>query len=297
MSRYYLVALVATALFASAAALDNGQALKPQMGWNSWNHFACNLNEATVRSTAQTIIDSGLAAVGYKYVNLDDCWADHRDNATRVIPDAKGFPGGMFQLGEYIHSLGLKFGIYSDSGSKTCAGRPGSLHHEVIDALTYAAWGVDYLKYDNCFDDGTKPEVRYPPMRDALNATGRPILFSMCEWGVDDPARWSGEVGNSWRTTGDINDHWDSMVGNLDQNDKWWNYSGPGHWNDPDMLEVGNGGMTDEEYQAHFSLWCLIKSPLLIGCDVTKMSDSTKTILMNQEIIALSQDDLGVQVR
>ena len=144
-------------------------------------------------------------------------------------------------------------------------------------------------------DNGTLPEVRYPPMRDALNATGRPILFSMCEWGVQDPATWSADVGNSWRTTGDIYDAWVSLVSNLDQNDKWWNYSGPGHWNDPDMLEVGNGGMTTAEYQAHFSLWCLIKSPLLIGCDVTQMSDDTKAILMNEEIIALSQDDLGVQ--
>ena len=243
MSRYSLLALVAVLLFASASALDNGQAMKPQMGWNSWNHFGCNLNEATVRSTAKTIVDSGLSKVGYTYVNLDDCWADHRDNATRVIPDARAFPSGMFQLGQYIHGLGLKFGIYSDSGSKTCAGRPGSLTHEVIDALTYAAWGVDYLKYDNCYDDGTSPKVRYPPMRDALNATGRPILFSMCEWGVQDPATWSPLVGNSWRTTGDIFDAFRSMISNLDQNDKWWNYSGPGHWNDPDMVTHNNHNM------------------------------------------------------
>ena len=149
-------------------------------------------------------------------------------------------------------------------------------------------------RYDNC-NAQTDPRIRYPPMRDALNATGRPILFSMCEWGQDDPATWSADVGNSWRTTGDISDHWNSMVGNLDQNDRWWNLSGPGHWNDPDMLEVGNGGMTDAEYQSHFALWALIKSPLLIGCDITKMSNSTATILMNEEVIALSQDDLGVQ--
>ena len=252
------------------------------------------MNEEVIRSTAQTLIDSGLAKAGYTYVNIDDCWAVTRDAAGRVIADNKTFPSGMYKLGQYIHSLGLQFGIYSDAGTNTCAGRPGSLGHEVIDALTYAAWGVDYLKYDNC-NANTDPRTRYPPMRDALNATGRPILFSMCEWGVDNPATWSADVGNSWRTTGDINDSWRSMISNLDQNDQVWNYSGPGHWNDPDMLEVGNGGMTDAEYQAHFALWALIKSPLLIGCDITKMSTSTASILMNAEVIALSQDDLGVQ--
>jgi len=168
------------------------------------------------------------------------------------------------------------------------------LGYEVIDALTYAAWGIDYLKYDNC-NAATDPRIRYPPMRDALNATGRPILFSMCEWGNNDPATWAGAVGNSWRTTGDISDNFRSFTSNLDQNDKWWNYSGPGQWNDPDMLEVGNGGMTNDEYTSHFSLWCLIKSPLLVGCDVTSMTAATKTILTNAEVIALSQDDLGVQ--
>jgi len=290
-----LILVALSALLSTVHSLENGLARKPQMGWNSWNHFGCGINEELIRSTAKTIVDTGLAAVGYEFVNLDDCWADHRDSETRVIPDAKGFPSGMFALGEYIHSLGLKYGIYSDSGNKTCAGRPGSLGYEVVDALTYAAWGIDYLKYDNCFDDGIDVKVRYPPMRDALNATGRPILFSMCEWGVEDPATWAPKVGNSWRTTGDINDHWASFTGNLDQNDKWWNLAGPGQWNDPDMLEVGNGGMTNDEYQAHFSLWSLIKSPLLIGCDVTKMSNETYTILTNTEIIALSQDDLGVQ--
>jgi len=264
------------------------------MGWNSWNHFGCNINEALIKATADTIVSTGLAMAGYHYVNLDDCWATSRDSATRVIPDPKGFPSGMYSLGQYIHSKGLLFGIYSDAGSKTCAGRPGSLGFETIDALTYAAWTVDYLKYDNC-NANTDPKGRYPVMRDALNATGRPILFSMCEWGVEDPATWSAPVGNSWRTTGDISDHWSSFTSNLDQNDKWWNYSGPGHWNDPDMLEVGNGGMTTDEYISHFSLWCLIKSPLLVGCDVTKMSADTLMILTNSEVIALSQDDLGVQ--
>jgi len=190
--------------------------------------------------------------------------------------------------------LGLKFGLYSDAGTFTCAGRPGSLGYEINDANIYASWNVDYLKYDNC-NSNTSPETRYPPMRDALNATGRPIFFSMCEWGVDDPAKWAGAVGNSWRTTGDISDSWASMLSNLDQNDKWWSYAKPGGWNDPDMLEVGNGGMTQDEEISHFSLWALIKSPLLIGCDITKLSQETLTILTNPEVIAVNQDPLGVQ--
>lgn len=167
------------------------------MGWNSWNHFACNINEDLIKSTAKTLVDTGLAKAGYKYVNLDDCWASHRDSAGRVIPDPQSWPSGMFELGEYIHGLGLKFGIYSDAGNNTCAGRPGSLGYETIDALTYAAWTIDYLKYDNCNSDNIDPKVRYPVMRDALNATGRPILFSMCEWGVEDPATWSVHQSNN----------------------------------------------------------------------------------------------------
>lgn len=282
-------------LAGNADALNNGLARTPQMGWNSWNHFGCSINEDLIKATAKTLVDSGLAKAGYQYVNLDDCWADHRDSQGRVIPDPKSWPSGMFNLGQYIHGLGLKFGIYSDAGNNTCAGRPGSLGYETIDALTYAAWTIDYLKYDNCNSDNIDPKQRYPVMRDALNATGRPILFSMCEWGVEDPATWSADVGNSWRTTGDISDNWKSMTSNLDQNDKWWNYSGPSAFNDPDMLEVGNGGMTNDEYQSHFSLWALAKSPLLIGCDITKMSANTATILMNKEVIDLNQDPLGVQ--
>jgi alpha-galactosidase len=201
----------------------------------------------------------------------------------------------MFALGEYVHSKGLKYGIYSDAGTATCASRPGSLGYEAMDAMTYAAWGIDYLKYDNCNNDNIDPKARYPVMRDALNVTGRPILFSMCEWGVEDPATWAPSVGNSWRTTDDIQNNWDSMTKNLDQNDKWWNYSGPGGWNDPDMLEIGNGGLTYDEQVAHFSLWCLIKSPLLIGGDVRNISTQTLGILTNQEVLAFNQDSLGVQ--
>jgi len=291
----FLFLSVALTIVPSVWALDNGLARMPQMGFNTWNHFGCGINEQLIRATAAAMVSTGLDKAGYVYVNLDDCWADHRDNSTRVIPDAKSWPNGMYNLGQYIHSLGLKFGIYSDSGTFTCAGRPGSLGFEVIDALTYAAWGIDYLKFDNCNSKNIDPKLRYPVMRDSLNATGRPILFSLCEWGVEDPATWAPAVGNSWRTTGDISDNWESFVANLDQNDNWWNYSGPGAWNDPDMLEVGNGGMTYDEYRAHFSLWCLIKSPLLIGADITKLSAASYTILTNKEVIALSQDSLGVQ--
>lgn len=176
----------------------------------------------------------------------------------------------MRALADYVHSKGLLFGLYSDAGTHTCGGRPGSLNYEKIDAATYASWTVDYLKYDNCYDGGIDVHKRYPVMRDALNATGRRIFFSLCEWGVEDPATWAPLVGNSWRTTGDISDHWDSMTSRLDQNNVWHAWAGPGGWNDPDMLEVGNGGMTATEYRAHFSLWAAAKAPLLIGCDVTR---------------------------
>jgi len=265
------------------------------MGWNSWNHFGCGINEDLIRNTAQSIATSPLKNAGYQYVNLDDCWQRSRDAQHNIQPDPTAFKSGMKALADYVHSLGLKFGLYSDAGYNTCAGRPASLGYEKQDANTYASWGVDYLKYDNCNSDNTPPRTRYPVMRDALNATGRQIFFSMCEWGVDNPATWAADVGNSWRTTGDIGDSWNSMLGNLDANDKWAQYAGPGAWNDPDMLEVGNGGMTVNENTAHFSLWCLVKSPLLIGCDVTKMSNDTLTILTNAEVIAVNQDSLGKQ--
>jgi alpha-galactosidase len=267
------------------------------LGWNSWNKFGCNIDEKLIRSTIDNLISSGLAAAGYTYVNLDDCWQASRAADGTIVPDPKTFPNGIKPLVDYAHSKGLLFGLYSDAGYKTCAGRPGSLGYEKIDARTYAQWQVDYLKYDNCYTDSTKPEVRYPPMRDALNATGRPIFFSMCEWGVDDPATWAAAVGNSWRTTGDIIDNWHSAMSILDQNNRWAAYAGPGGWNDPDMLEVGNGGMTTAEYRSHFGLWALMKAPLLVGCDVTKMSDDVRAILTNPEVIAVNQDPLGVQGR
>jgi hypothetical protein len=239
---------------------------------------------------------SGLLAAGYKYCNLDDCWmATQRNAQGQLYGDPTAFPSGMPALVQYVHSRGLLFGLYSDAGYYTCAGRPASLNYETVDANTWASWGVDYLKYDNCNTDGTPPEQRYPVMRDALNATGKPIFFSMCEWGVDDPWTWAQPVGNSWRTTGDISDNWQSVCSILDQNEPLYPYASTGAWNDPDMLEVGNGGLTFDEEKSHFSLWALMKAPLIIGCDVTNMDTNTQTILMNSEVIALNQDALGVQ--
>ena len=289
-------ALLISALIVYAVSLDNGLAKTPQMGWNSWNKFGCNINEKLIRDTIDALVDTGLADAGYKYVNLDDCWQSGRDSNGKIIVD-NNFPNGIKALADYAHEKGLLFGVYSDAGYKTCAGRPGSLGYEEIDAKTYAEWGVDYLKYDNCFTDGTSPKVRYPVMRDALLKQDRKIFYSMCEWGVEDPATWSKPVGNSWRTTGDIFNSWNSMIGIIDQNDRWYEYAGPGGWNDPDMLEVGNGGMTVEEEKIHFGLWCLSKAPLLIGCDITKMSKDTFEILTNEEAIAINQDPLGVQGR
>ena len=269
--------------------------VKPQMGFNTWNKFGCNINEKLARDTADAIVEAGLDKLGYVYLNLDDCWQVSRTNDSKIVVDPNTFPSGMKALADYVHSKGLLFGLYSDAGFKTCAGRPGSLGFETIDAKTYAEWEVDYLKYDNCNTDGTIPEHRYPVMTKALAECGRDIFFSMCEWGVNNPAEWARSVGNSWRTTGDINDSWGSMINIAMANEKLWRRAGPGGWNDPDMLEVGNGGMTFEEYKTHFSLWCLMKAPLLIGCDLTSASAETFEILKNTEAIAVNQDGLGVQ--
>lgn len=278
--------------------LDN-VALTPQMGWNSWNHFGCNINEKLIRQTADAIVSSGLAKLGYKYVNLDDCWAElNRSFTGELRAKASAFPSGMKALADYVHSKGLKLGIYSDAGNMTCSNQmPGSLGHEEQDAKTFAKWGIDYLKYDNCYNDGIDPKIRYPIMSKALQNSGRRILYSLCEWGQDNPATWAPKIANSWRTTGDIRDEWDSMLANIDINDQWADYAGPGGWNDPDMLEVGNGGMTTEEYRSHFSIWALSKAPLLIGCDVTAMSNETYELLSNTEVIAVNQDKLGVQAK
>jgi alpha-galactosidase len=296
------VAGAATISLASAppaAALDNGLARTPQMGFNNWNatHCGADFNEAMVKSIADLFVSSGLKDAGYQYVNLDDCWAEHdRDANGDYVPDKTRFPNGIKAVADYVHSKGLKFGIYTSAGTMTCAQTmPGSLGHEQQDARLFASWGVDYLKYDNCNNQGVDAVQRYTAMRDALKATGRPILFSICEWGENKPWLWAKDVGNSWRTTGDIGDSYTSMLGIVHQNMALAQYAGPGHWNDPDMLEVGNGGMTDTEYRSHFSLWAEMAAPLLIGTDLRKASPETMKILTNKDVIAVDQDSLGAQ--
>ncbi|MFI9832938.1 NPCBM/NEW2 domain-containing protein [Streptomyces sp. NPDC051913] len=292
--------LAAPTAQAAAPALDDGLALTPPMGFNNWNstHCRAEFNEAMVKSIADIFVDKGLKDVGYQYVNLDDCWAlPDRDANGKLVPDPARFPNGIKAVADYVHSKGLKFGIYTSAGTKTCntAGFPGALGHEYSDAQQFADWGVDYLKYDNCNNQGVDAKSRYTTMRDALRATGRPIVYSICEWGENKPWEWASDVGHLWRTTGDISDNWGSMLSILRQNLPLAEHAGPGHWNDPDMLEVGNGGMTDTEYRSHFSLWSIMAAPLLIGSDLRSASDATYEILGNKEVVAVDQDPLGKQ--
>ncbi|MGW7007260.1 NPCBM/NEW2 domain-containing protein [Streptomyces sp. NPDC054933] len=284
----------------TAPLLDNGLARTPPMGFNNWNSTHCGpgFNEATVEGIADIFVSKGLKAAGYQYVNLDDCWAlPDRDAKGKLVPDPARFPHGIKAVADYVHAKGLKLGIYTSAGTKTCnsKGFPGALGHEYSDAQQFADWGVDYLKYDNCNNQGVDAKQRYTTMRDALKATGRRIVFSICEWGENQPWLWAADVGNLWRTTGDISDNWSSMLSNLKQNLPLAQYAGPGHWNDPDMLEVGNGGMTDTEYRSHFSMWAVMAAPLLIGNDLRKATPSTYDIITNKDVIAVDQDPLGKQ--
>jgi alpha-galactosidase len=278
--------------------VDNDLVRTPPMGWNSWNKFAGRVTADDVRSMADAIASNGMKEAGYIYVNIDDTWQGERDakgniQANRKFPDMKA-------LADYVHGKGLKLGIYSSPGPNTCAGYEGSYGHEEQDARTYAAWGIDYLKYDWCgarniYTDAEMPAV-YQKMGDALLAAGRPIVYSLCQYGRADVWKWGPAVGgNLWRTTGDIRDAWDSMsrIG-FGQNDLA-PYAGPGHWNDPDMLEIGNGGMSDDEYRTHMSLWSLLAAPLLAGNDLRSMTPAIKEILTNREVIAIDQDPRGKQ--
>lgn len=271
-----------------------GLALTPPMGWNSWNKFACDVDENLIRQTADTMVSSGMKAAGYEYINIDDCWHGDRDSLGFIHPNPKRFPSGMKALADYVHSKGLKLGIYSDAGSKTCAGKPGSRGYEFQDALMYAKWGVDYLKYDWCNTESLKGEGAYKTMAAALKKAGRPMVLSICEWGTDRPWTWAPKVGELWRTTGDISNNIGSVMKILDLQKGLRQYAGPGHWNDPDMLEVGNGMATNED-RAHFAMWCMIAAPLIAGNDLRSMSAQTAAILKNKEVIAVDQDQMGVQ--
>jgi alpha-galactosidase len=275
------------------------------MGWNSWNKFGCDVSERLIRETADALVATGMKAAGYQYLIIDDCWQTSRDAEGRIVADPQRFPSGMQALADYVHAKGLRFGLYSDAGGGTCQKRPGSKGHEAIDAQSYASWGVDYLKYDWCDTDGMDTHEAYGRMSAALRATGRPIVFSMCEWGSTRPWLWAEGVSQLWRSTGDIQDCWDcgkswggmGVVHIIDQQAELYPFAGPGHWNDPDMLEVGNGGLTQSESRAHFSFWALFAAPLIAGNDLRSMSPDTHDILTNAEVIAVDQDPLGIQGR
>lgn len=300
-------------------AYENGLGLTPQMGWNSWNIYGCNINETLVINAAEKMKDLGLQELGYEYIVMDDCFQLHeRDNETnKIVADPEKFPNGIKHMADKIHDMGFKFGMYSSAGRYTCGGYPGSLHNEELDAQTFADWGVDYLKYDNCHSEGNNGNAqisyaRYNKMAQALNATGRPIFYALCQWGEDDVWNWGPTTANSWRISGDIYDSFDryddrcpcesfvclglqgykcSMTNILGKAIPLGQKAGPGNgWNDLDSLEVGNGGMTYDEYVSHFTLWAILKSPLVLGNDVTVMSEEDLGIVTNSEIIAVNQD-------
>jgi alpha-galactosidase len=277
----------------------------PPMGWNTWNRFSCDVSEKLIKEAADAMVTSGMKDAGYQYIVIDDCWQGERDSLGFIHPDPKRFPSGIKALAAYVHSLGLKFGIYSDAGWKTCGGKPGSRGYEFQDALTYAQWDVDYLKYDWCYTEQLSGPGAYLTMNRALFAAHHPIVFSLCEWGTSKPWEWAKDIGHLWRTTGDITPFFDSLVNHgdwsslgvmqiLDLQAGLRKYAGPGHWNDPDMLEVGNG-MSVNEDRAHFSMWCMLAAPLIAGNDLFRMSPETKEILTNKEVIAVNQDTLGVE--
>ena len=301
MKKLFVISLLLSSI--TILAQKPELAKTPPMGWNSCNKFACNVSEDLIKQMADAMVSTGMKDAGYEYIVIDDCWQVDRDADGNIVADPKRFPSGIKALADYVHSKGLKFGLYSDAGTGTCQGRPGSSGYEEKDAKQYAAWGVDYLKYDWCNTEGLDQQVQYPKMAAALQSSGRDIVFSMCEWGSSNPWYWAKDYAHLWRTTGDIQDCWDckrdwggmGWTYILDQQEGLEKFAGPGHWNDPDMLEVGNGGMSDREYRAHFSFWCLLAAPLMAGNDIRNMSEATKEILLNKEAIAVNQDELGIQ--
>lgn len=299
--------MVASVIFTGAFAQKfEGLAPTPPMGWNSWNTFQTNINEKLIKETADAMVSSGMRDAGYVYLVLDDGWmAMKRDSAGNLVPDPAKFPSGLKALVDYVHSKGLKFGLYNCAGTLTCQGFPGTRGYEYQDARNYAAWKIDYLKFDWCHSAGLNAKEAYTTMSKALKAAGRPMIFSICEWGVNKPWLWAAPVGQLWRTTEDIYHVFDSVhsygtwnalsvMRIADLNDTLRQYAGPGHWNDPDMLEVGNG-MSFTEDKTHFSLWAMMAAPLMAGNDIRNMSEQTKAILTNKQVIAIDQDPLGIQ--
>jgi len=299
--------LFLTPAFASAQKAP-GLALTPPMGWNSWNRYGCQIDQALIEKTADAMVSSGLRDAGYVYVNIDDCWQGARDSHGDIQPDVARFPAGMKALGDYLHRRGLRFGIYTDAGDKTCAGRPGSQGHEFQDAAQYARWGVDYVKADWCNtgEGAAQRNAReaYATIGRAIVASGRPMVLSICEWGRNQPWLWGRDYGHLWRTTGDITNCWDCVVGHgnwfasgvltiLDQQDAVRGYAGPGGWNDPDMLEVGNMPTPNDD-RSHFAMWAMLAAPLIVGTDVTALKPEIRAILANSRLVAIDQDKLGV---
>ncbi len=280
-----------------------GLAPTPPMGWNSWNTFEVDINEDLFKEMVDLIVESGLKDAGYEYVVVDDGWeAMERDAEGNLVPDPEKFPSGMKALADYVHSMGLKFGIHNCAGTKTCNGMPGGRGHEFQDARLYASWGIDYLKYDWCSHGTADAKETYSTMRDALHAAGRPVVYSLCEWGNNEPWKWAEDVGHLWRTTGDVTDCY-TCQGEYDLGWKYImdlqagleKYAGPDHWNDPDMLEVGNPGLSLTESRSHFSIWCMLAAPLMAGNDLRVMTPEILAILTNREAIAVDQDPLGKQ--
>lgn len=305
MKKIFSIILFTCSLQSFSQKFD-GVALTPPMGWNSWNTFQTRLSEELVKQTADMLVSSGMKDMGYTYLVLDDGWsARQRDSLTgNLVADPVKFPNGMKAVADYVHSKGLKFGLYNCGGVRTCADFPGSYGYEEMDARLYASWGIDYLKYDWCYSEGLDAVASYKRMSQAIRNAGRPMIFSLCEWGITKPWLWAKEVGHLWRTTGDIGSVFNGM-----KNHGTWSsngvmtivdlqvglreYTGSGHWNDPDMLEVGNG-MSYQEDRAHFSLWCMLAAPLMAGNDLRKMNKTTLDILTNSDAIAIDQDKLGI---
>lgn len=305
MKRLLLLVFILNVLTVHAQKFQD-LALTPPMGWNSWNTFQTNINEKLVKDIADVMVSSGMKDAGYSYIVLDDGWmAKERDSNGNLVSDPQKFPSGMKALANYIHAKGLKFGLYNCAGTQTCAGYPGTRGYEYQDARLYASFEIDYLKFDWCSTDGINAKEAYTTMSKALKFAGRPIVFSLCEWGGNKPWLWAKDVGQLWRTTGDIYAGWEGLKSNgswsansvtriIDLQDTLRKYAGPGHWNDPDMLEVGNGMKTNED-KAHFAMWCMLAAPLIAGNDLRNMTPATRDILTNKEMIDINQDALGIQ--